>query len=268
MRIRFWGVRGSIAVSGSRYNATGGNTSCVELTHEGHRLVLDAGTGLRALGEHLGFSPQELAICFSHVHWDHIQGFPFFAPGFHPGSELTLIGASTRAGDLRMALEQQMLPPQFPITLRQVQAKLHFRDAIPGELLQHGPFSVLPLWLDHPDPVLAFRVEAGGRSVVYATDHEHAGAITPELVELARDADLLIHDAQYTPDEAPQRRGWGHSTWDEAAEVAQQAGVRKLALFHHDPGRDDGDVAAIEAATRDRFPNSFAAREGRELCLA
>lgn len=268
MRIRFWGVRGSIAVSGARYNATGGNTSCVELVHEGHRLVLDAGTGLRALGEHLGFSAQELAICFSHVHWDHIQGFPFFAPGFHPDSKLTLIGADTRAGDLRMALEQQMLPPQFPITLRQVPAQLTFRDAIPGAVLTHGPFSVLPLWLDHPDPVLAFRVEAGGRSVVYATDHEHAGAITSELVELARDADLLIHDAQYTPDEAPARRGWGHSTWDEATEVAQQAGVAKLALFHHDPGRDDGDVAAIEAAARVRFPNSFAAREGRELCLA
>ncbi len=267
MRIRFWGVRGSIAVSGARYNATGGNTSCVELEHRGHRLVLDAGTGLRALGEALGFSAQKLAICFSHVHWDHIQGFPFFAPGFHPDSELTLIGASTRAGDLRVALEQQMLPPQFPITLRQLQARLDFVDAIPGVPLQHGPFSILPLWLEHPDPVLAFRVEAGGRSVVYATDHEHAGSITPGLVELARDADLLIHDAQYTPEEAPNRRGWGHSSWDEATEVAALAGVGRLALFHHDPGRDDGGVDAIEAAARGQFAHSFAAREGREVVL-
>ncbi|MFZ5482500.1 MAG: MBL fold metallo-hydrolase [Myxococcota bacterium] len=253
MEIKFWGVRGSIAVSGARYARAGGNTSCVELVHAGERLVLDGGTGLRALGEtHVG--PMRAVVLFSHVHWDHIQGVPFFGPAYHPDSELVLVGAG-----LREALAAQMRAPTFPVGLDALRARIEWRDAAP---LQIGPFRATPVALRHPNGVVAWRVEAGGASVVYATDTEHAGVVDPRLVELARGADLLVHDAQYTPEEYPTRRGWGHSTWLEAAEAAVAAKVGRLALFHHDPARDDDTLAVIEDRARARFGGAFAAREG------
>lgn len=272
MDIRFWGVRGSIAVSGSTYLHTGGNTSCVEVVHDGHRLVLDGGTGLRALGDALGFSPQKLTLVFSHVHWDHIQGVPFFTPAFHPDSHLTLIGADRPSGSIRDALARQMKPPQWPIGLDAFRARLDFQGARSGQPFEVGPFRLLPVELDHPDGVLAWRIEAGGKSIVYATDVEHDGHIDRRLLAAAGGTDLLIHDAQYTDDEyrgvaGPSRRGWGHSTWGEAVQCARDARARRLALFHHDPGRPDHHVATIEAAARSRMPHAFAAREGVVVSL-
>jgi phosphoribosyl 1,2-cyclic phosphodiesterase len=253
MEVVFWGVRGSIAVSGARYARAGGNTSCVELRHDGERVILDGGTGLRAMGEaHPG--PLRATVLFSHVHWDHIQGVPFFSPAYHPHSELTLVGEG-----LRRALAAQMRAPTFPVGLDALRARIDWRDAGP---LSVGPFRVTPVPLCHPNGVLAWRVEAGGTSVVYATDVEHAGVVDPRLVELARGADLLVHDAQYTGEEYATRKGWGHSTWAEAAEAAVAAKVGRLALFHHDPGRDDDALAVIEDRARARFAATFAAREG------
>ena len=272
MEIRFWGVRGSIAVSGEQYIHTGGNTSCVEITHEQERLVLDGGTGLRALGDALGFGPQRVTVVFSHVHWDHIQGVPFFAPAFHPGSELTLVGADRPSGSIRDALARQMRPPQWPIGLDAFQARLDFRTARSGQPFEVGPFRLTPIELDHPDGVLAWRIEAGGKSVVYATDIEHAGTLDRRLVRAAAGTDLLVHDAQYTEPEyrgerGPSRRGWGHSTWTEAVRVAQAAEAGRLALFHHDPSRPDSGVGTIERAAQLRFPTAFAAREGAAVAL-
>jgi phosphoribosyl 1,2-cyclic phosphodiesterase len=272
VNIRFWGVRGSIPVSGTRYLRAGGNTTCLEIQSQGHRLILDGGTGLRALGEHLGFQPVDALLLFTHVHWDHIQGVPFFGPAFHPGSSLTLAGASRDSGRLRDALDAQMRPPQFPITLDALQARLAWRDVGSGETFEHGPFRITALELSHPDGVLAWRIEAEGRSVVFATDVEHAGLIDPALVALSEGADLLVHDAQYTGAEyrgeaGPSRAGWGHSTLEEACEVARRAGVGELALFHHDPQRDDDALALLEARARDLFPSSFAAREGAPRAL-
>jgi phosphoribosyl 1,2-cyclic phosphodiesterase len=266
MQVRFWGVRGSIAVSGSQYVATGGNTPCVEVTHEDHRIILDGGTGLRGLGESLGYAPVRATLLFSHVHWDHIQGVPFFAPAWHPDAELTLRGASRDSGSLRDALAAQMQPPRFPVTLEQLTAKLHFEAVTPGTAWEVGPFRVLPAELEHPDGVLAYRIEAGGRSMVYATDVEHAHGLDARLLELAEGADLLIHDAQYQVDEyegrrGPSRRGWGHSTWNDAVEIGRRASVGGLALFHHDPMRADAEVDAIETAARDLFARAFSARE-------
>jgi phosphoribosyl 1,2-cyclic phosphodiesterase len=272
MQVQFWGVRGSISVSGTRYMRTGGNTSCVEILHRGHRLVLDGGTGLRALGDQVGFAPIEATILFSHVHWDHIQGVPFFAPAYHPGSRLVLAGAPRKGGSVKDALMAQMRPPTFPVTLDAFRAELEFVDLAAGSVFQQGPFRIVPSELSHPNGVLAYRIEADGRALVYATDVEHGGCIDERLLELAQGADLLIHDAQYTCEEyrgagGRSRKGWGHSTWREAVEAAEQAGVGRLALFHHDPQRDDDAVAVIEAQARSRFREVFAAREGEVLSL-
>lgn len=269
MNIHFWGVRGSIPVSGEIYHQTGGSTSCVEVRHGEHRVILDAGTGLRALGAEIGCQPVDLTLVFSHVHWDHIQGFPFFLPAFHPGSRITLVGAP----ELPSALDALMRPPTFPLTLQQIPARLDFRILQPGGSLDVGPMKLSAARLAHPDAVLAVRVEASGASVVYATDHEHGRVLDEGLVRFSEGTDLLIHDAQYTEAEylgegGPSRRGWGHSCWDEAVDVARMSGASRLALFHHDPARDDAGVAAIEADAAARFPGAFAAREGCTLAIA
>ena len=265
MQVLFWGVRGSVPVGGPEVARVGGNTTCVELRCGGERLILDGGTGLAALGRAQP-GPIDAMVLFTHVHWDHIQGVPFFGPLFHPASRVRMVGQRTEAGGLREALEAQMRPPTFPVGLDAFAAALTFTDLDPTVPLRHGPFTVHSVALDHPDGVVAFRVEAGGRSVVFATDVEHGDRLDPQLVDLARGADLLIHDAQYTEpeyrgEEGPSRVGWGHSTWEQAVACAGAAGVERLALFHHDPLRDDAGVEAIEARAQERCPRAFAARE-------
>ncbi len=270
MHIQFWGVRGSIAVSGPDTVQTGGNTPCVELRSGGHRLVLDGGTGLQALGRSLGPGPVEMTLLFSHVHWDHIQGVPFFGPLFHPKSEICFLGANRDNGSLRDALRAQMRPPQFPITLDQFNAKLEFRDVVgPFDV---GPFRVFPMDLQHPDGVLAYRIEVEGKSIVYATDVEHGDRIDERLVDLCRGADWVVHDAQYTRDEymgktSFSRRGWGHSSIEDAMETADRAKAKQLVLFHHDPMRTDIQLANLEGAAKVHFPNLCVAREGRAIEL-
>jgi phosphoribosyl 1,2-cyclic phosphodiesterase len=273
MKIRFWGVRGSCAVSGAPYTKTGGNTSCVEVEHDGYRLILDGGTGLRGLGDLLG-APLEATLLFSHVHWDHIQGLPFFTPAYHPGSNLTVIGVDHGEGELAKALQAQMQPPTFPVGLELLQGIREFKTVSPTASFEAGPFKVSVTEQTHPNGCAAFRIEAGGRCVVYATDVEHGCGmgIDPNLVRLSLHADLLIHDAQYLQEEyagtaGPSRKGWGHSTWNEAVQAARLSGADRLALFHHDPGRDDAGVNAIESAARQRFAGAFAAREGQEVVL-
>ena len=153
MDITFWGVRGSIPVSGDRFHRTGGNTTCVSVEHQGHTLILDGGTGLRSLGAHLGFRAIKATLLFTHVHWDHIQGVPFFTPAFHPGSELLLAGADRDSGKLADALAAQMKPPQFPITLAALQARLSWLDLQSNKSFDDGPFTITPLDMKHPDGV-------------------------------------------------------------------------------------------------------------------
>ncbi len=271
MQVRFWGARGSVPVSGERYAWSGGDTPCVEVEHEGYRLILDGGTGLRALGQQVGWQPLEATVLFSHFHWDHIQGVPFFGPAFHPDSQLTFAAVRRESG-LRASLERQMEPPTFPVGLDLLRGVKAFVDLEPAEPFEAGPFTVRPIDQPHPNGVAAFRIEADGRSMVYATDVEHGGQVDPRLVEAAEGVELLIHDAQYHWAEydgqrGPSRRGWGHSTWLEAVAAAQQAGARRLALFHHDPARDDEGVQEIEALARERFPEAFAARQGLVVTL-
>lgn len=279
MRVRFWGVRGSIAAAGPETAQVGGNTSCVELRvgagADERVIVFDAGTGLRRLGEVLlaeaGGKPVAAHLLLSHLHWDHIQGFPFFGPAYVSGNRIRVYAPERCAGggDVRAALDAQMRAPHFPVGLDAMRAELSFGAVAAGAEWSIGAARVQAAAAKHPNGCLAYRVSAGGRSVVYATDTEHdaSGRLDKQLLELARGADVLIYDAQYTVDEYAKRRGWGHSTAEEGARLAEAAGVAQLVLYHHDPTHDDWQIARIEAATRGRFPSTVAAREGLVLTL-
>lgn len=274
MKIRFWGVRGSIASPGHDTAAVGGNTSCVELACGDTRIVLDAGTGLRALGNHLVASgatrePLALTLLLSHYHWDHIQGLPFFVPVYMKDTSLTIVGGQNGVGSVRETLEQQMCAPVFPVRLDEVGARITTREVRLGEVFDVGAATVRVARGNHPGGVVAYRVEHEGKSVVYATDTEHYAVVDPRLVELAAGVDLLVYDAQYTPEEyagtagsGGPKLGWGHSTFEAATTLAKAAGAKKLVLFHHDPTQDDAAVAEKERRARALFADCEAAREG------
>lgn len=264
MDIRFWGVRGSIASPGPETANVGGNTSCVEVMCNSQRIVLDAGTGLRALGNALVATrePQSLSLLLSHFHWDHIQGLPFFVPAYMPQTKLTVVGASDGRHSLRDKLSRQMTEPHFPVQLDDLSAQLTYREARPSSAFELGEVRVKVARLNHPGGVFAYRLEHEGTSLVYATDTEHYACVDPALKNLAQGADVLIYDAQYTEEEYQSKVGWGHSTYVAGAEVAKAAGVKRLVLFHHDPMRTDEGVVAIEKAASALFANTIAAREG------
>jgi phosphoribosyl 1,2-cyclic phosphodiesterase len=273
MNIRFWGVRGSIATPGHDTAGVGGNTSCVELRCGDTRIILDGGTGLRALGNHLVSATREtaeplaLTLLLSHYHWDHIQGLPFFLPVYLKDTSLTIVGGANGVMSVRETLERQMSAPVFPVRLDEVGARIGTREVKLGEVFDVGEARVRVARGNHPGGVVAYRVEHEGKSVVYATDTEHYACVDPALRTLCEGADVLIYDAQYTPEEYKGKVGWGHSTYVAGADLARSAGVGTYVLFHHDPTRSDGAVAAIEARARELFGSSLAAREGMELDL-
>jgi phosphoribosyl 1,2-cyclic phosphodiesterase len=261
--IEFLGVRGSMAAPGAKTAEVGGNTSCVAVSAGGTRIVLDAGTGLRGLGERLvQRGPSETTILLSHLHWDHIQGLPFFTPIFIPGNRVRVVSGPNGVMPLEAALGRQMQAPFFPVSFDQVSPQVSAAEVRPGVTFDVGAARVRAARLNHPDPVYGYRIEHGGKAVVYATDTEHFACVDPTLLSLARDADVLIYDAQYTPEEYPGKVGWGHSTFEAAAQLARAAGVGTLVLFHHDPRRGDDQVAAIESRARELHADTIAAREG------
>ncbi len=279
MRISFYGVRGSIATAGETTRRYGGNTPCVAIEAAGQPIILDAGTGIRKLGSDLtraaGASPVHANLLFSHLHWDHIQGFPFFGPAYVPGNRIDVWHVRSGASDplVRDVLADQMRPPTFPVGLEVMGAQLCFHEIEQGQVIRVGQARLRHAAVDHPNGCFAWRIEQGQRSVVYATDLEHDVDEPPAaLIELARGADVLIYDAMYTPEEyagvgGPSRRGWGHSTFEGGARVAELAGVGSLVLFHHDPAHDDGFMDALAARARRRFANTLVAAEGMVLEL-
>jgi phosphoribosyl 1,2-cyclic phosphodiesterase len=269
LSIRFWGVRGSCPSPGPETASVGGNTSCVEVVAGNTRIALDAGTGLRRLGADLlarSRGPIELTVLLSHVHWDHIQGLPFFAPIYVPGTRVRLAGGVTGT-PLKDTLRRQMSAPTFPVDWNDVPAERSYVELRDGMTTRIGDAQVRTARANHPDAVFAYRVEHDGHAVVYATDTEHYACVDPRLVALARDADVLVYDAQYLPEEYAGKVGWGHSTYEAGAALARAANVGKLVLFHHDPGRTDHAVAAIERRARDVFDDVTAAREGMTIEL-
>ena len=234
------------------------------------RIIVDAGSGIRALGQRLrdAGGRVEADILLSHYHYDHLQGLPFFAPLAEPGNRFVFHGPRRESRSVQDVLEGQMVPPYFPVTLDEVaRAQLEFRSIQPGEPFSIGPVQITSAELEHPGGNLGYRFEYGGRSLVYASDVEHTDTPAEALVELARGADVLLHDAMYTADEYEERRGWGHSTWGGALATAEAARVKKLVLFHHDPERDDRALDGLLRLVRRSFPETIAATEGTTLRL-
>ncbi len=270
MRIRFWGVRGSIASPGPETAHVGGNTSCVEVVCGKNRIVLDAGTGLRGLGNQLLRDGDSLALTLllSHYHWDHIQGLPFFVPVYMKQTDLTIVGGDNGLMSVRQALEAQMSAPLFPVRLDEVGARMTTREVKMNEVFEVGDAKITVAKGNHPGGVMAYRIDYDGKSLVYATDTEHYACVDPALKRLSEGADLLVYDSQYTPDEYKTKVGWGHSTYVEGAELARSAGVGTYVLFHHDPTRTDEGVADLEASAQALHASSVAAREGMEIDLS
>lgn len=264
MQIKFWGVRGSIASPGPETAGVGGNTSCVEVECGKTRLVLDAGTGLRGLGNALAKEegPLALTLLLSHYHWDHIQGLPFFVPVYMKSTELAIVGGANGLMSVREALEHQMTAPVFPVRLDEVGARIKTCEVKPGDVFVVGEATIRVGRGNHPGGAVVYRIEHEGRSLVYATDTEHYACVDPALRALAEGADVLIYDSQYTPEEYRSKVGWGHSTYVAGAELARAAGVGTYVLYHHDPTRSDRGVVEVEARARELFPASVAAREG------
>lgn len=277
MRIRFWGVRGSVAVPGPETVQVGGNTSCTEVRCGSTLLVLDCGTGMRLLGQSLlSEMPMEAHVFFSHVHWDHIQGFPYFTPAFVRGNTFHLYGGNNVSRTLEETLAGQMDYPSFPVHLTEMGARMSFNDLYEGQVIQLGAdrnIKVTNVRGNHPNGVFAYRIDYDGHAIVYATDTEHYSIVDPKLKKLAKDVDVLIYDAMYLPEEytgeagGGPKTGWGHSTYEHAALLAKAAGAKKLVLFHHDPTQNDQAVAEKERRAQGVFPNCVAAREGLTIDL-
>ncbi|MEQ8700664.1 MAG: MBL fold metallo-hydrolase [Bauldia litoralis] len=269
--IRFWGVRGTIACPGPKYARYGGNTSCIEVCCGDYRFILDGGTGLRPLGEKLLAAGQslELDLYLTHTHLDHIAGLPFFPPMFKPGNKIRLLCGHLHDSDekLRDVIVRMTAAPLFPVPLEAFSAELSFVDFRSGETLQPRPGVVIRTApLNHPNGATAYRIEFGGKSACYVTDCEHReGELDEPLLDFIRGTDIFIYDSTFTDDEYPKFRGWGHSTWQEGARLAEAAGVGEFVIFHHAPEHPDAVMDGIAEAAHARFARSIVAREGMVL---
>jgi phosphoribosyl 1,2-cyclic phosphodiesterase len=290
--VKFWGTRGSIPTPGYRTQRYGGNTPCVEVRHEQTVIICDAGSGIRELGLEMmrraASAPITAHLLISHTHWDHIQGFPFFTPAYVPSTTLYIHGASNADRSSYQLLTGQMDSAHFPVKFSDANAKLIAGDFEDARSSIDG-VGVQSYAQNHPGGSLGFVFTQGGSKVVYGTDNEidqqllNAAAVNadpatprqfpPELLEAVRDADLFIADAQYDDAEYPKRIGWGHARASTVVDLAIEAKVKQVALFHHDPMHSDGEIDQKVGACRARVANArpahrpvvFAAREGMEL---
>jgi phosphoribosyl 1,2-cyclic phosphodiesterase len=270
--VQFWGVRGSIPSPGLHTVRYGGNTPCVEMQVGGKRLIFDGGTGLHVLGQSLlPQMPIEAHIFFTHSHWDHVQGFPFFTPGFVRGNDFHIYGAIAPDGStVEQRLNDQMLHPNFPVPLQIMQANLDFYNVKAGEPIKINDIIVETAPLNHPGEAVGYRVNWRDGAAVYITDTEHfADRLDENVMWLSRNADILIYDSTYTDEEyhSPKlpKIGWGHSTWQEAVKIAKAANVKTLVIFHHDPAHDDVFLDRVGEEAAVQFPGAIMAREGMVL---
>ena len=271
MKVKLYGTRGSIPVCESQYQKYGGNTTCILIRTDEKNIILDAGTGIRNLGKELHEcedSCNDIFIGFSHFHWDHIQGFPFFLPAYDHRRELTITTISKEAKfkNLKTIFKTQMRTEYFPIPLESMGAKLNFQHE-DNDLFTINDIKISTAEHNHPGGALSYKIETGGKSVVFCTDVEHGKGLDERVLRLADGADLLIHEGMYTDEEIKLRPGWGHSSWQQAIRVAKEAKVKKLIITHHDPDHDDDFLDQVERESKDLFGDVVLARDKMEILL-
>jgi phosphoribosyl 1,2-cyclic phosphodiesterase len=270
--VKFWGVRGSIACPSPDHVRYGGNTSCVEVGAGDYRFILDAGTGIRALGKtFLQSDIRRIYLLLSHTHWDHINGLPFFGPAYDQRRRMHILAGHLKGQGLSIegVLDHQMREPVFPVPLDAMKAIVEFEDFNAGDVFEL--FSGVRLRtapLNHPNGATGYRIEHAGRSACYVTDTEHVPGQTDErILRLIDGADLVIYDSTYTQDEFADHVGWGHSTWNEGVRLCRMAGAKQLAIFHHDPDHDDIAMDRIQAEAQAAWSGTIIARECMTLRL-
>ena len=281
MRIKFWGTRGSVPVPGKDTITYGGNTTCLEITLESGRIIIiDAGTGIRKLGEKLlrEKKNRDIHLIITHIHWDHVLGFPFFNPIFDPSSNILIDGHFNCLKGLRYTFDNKMGDGFFPIKFDDLKANIKYIAKLVNGPLEIDSVLIESIPLQHPQGGVGFRFREGDKTLVFITDNElredaWIGRTPEEYAKFSKNADVLIHDSQYTPEEIDARRGWGHSDYRSTYELARNADVKKLILFHHDPPRTDTEMQKIEVicedlAKKDKFDITIeAAKENSEFEL-
>lgn len=278
MRIRFWGTRGSVATPGPDTIRYGGNTSCVEVQEGDTLLILDAGTGIRPLGDALSRDIRRVDLLLTHLHMDHIQGLGFFDPLFWPELEVHVWGPSSTTLDLHTRLSRYLSPPLFPVRLRDLPSQPRLHDAVATRQFEIGPFSVEARLVCHPGPTVGYRITSGAGVLTYLPDHEPTLGIDAlpsdpawiPGIDLALGADVLIHDAQFTAEQYPRHIGWGHSSIPQCLDFATAAEVGCLVPFHHDPSHSDDALDRLYEAVRSERNLPFElspAMEGKTLEL-
>ena len=272
MKVAFWGTRGSLASPGTDTARYGGNTSCVSVQgDEGSLIVLDAGTGIRNLGQSLPSTLKQAHILLTHLHMDHIQGLPFFAPLRRPGAEIHIWGPASTTLALDARLQKYLSPPLFPVSVRELAANLHFHE-LPSDVMEIGEFTVHAQLIIHPNPTIGYRIQSRNAAVTYLPDHEPALSGRTFGTEnswtsgynLAEGADLLIHDTQYTEEEYRSRLGFGHSSIVHAFQFAGLCDVKHFAPFHHDPTHNDDMLDRMFEQTIDGMQPSYKVTPSRE----
>lgn len=271
LKLRFWGVRGSIPTADDDKLKVGGNTPCIAIQYGNEPpVIIDAGTGLRQLGLHLSTLRQEFvraSILFSHFHWDHIQGLPFFTPLYSERVQLDMY-AGVPVAALRKTLEGQMKEPYFPVPFAAAHSRRVYHE-VEASGCTIGSLKVVPVPLNHPGGATGYRIDSPEASIIYVSDHEHGRReIDDRIASQAAGCDLLIYDAHFTPEEYPHFIGWGHSTWLEGTKLAHRAGIGKLVLFHHSPSRTDEEAQLLLSHSRQEFSSTQLACENQEISLA
>jgi len=273
MKIKFWGSRGSIPVPDSRMMKYSGNTTCVEIVFDNKVFIIDAGTGIRKLGEDLiKRNISDIDIFITHTHWDHIQGFPFFKPIYEEGTNINIFGCSSSYKHLKTIFSKQMSYEYFPVRFSDLKSEINF-----SEICDKQYDLIKIIRTNHPIPTLGYKIEKDNMSFVFLTDNELQSEKTitkwDEFVGFCRDATYLVHDTQFTDEEYKDRKGWGHSTFEQAIMLARDSGVKNLGFFHHDPDRVDSELDGLEKKYKDickrkgyKF-NIFAIKEMTELSL-
>ena len=266
MNITLWGVRGSIPTTSPETKEYGGNTSCVEVDADGWLLLLDGGSGIQRLNYTRNITNSRVDILLTHLHMDHIQGLGFFGPLFNPACEIHIWGPASMAQSLRARLGRYFSPPLFPVYFRNITSKLILHE-IAKTSFTIGPFTIQSDYVIHPGPTLGFRIQHRHKVFTYIPDHEFALAYDNNKAddirwlsgsELVEGADLLLHDAQYTPEEYMAKQGWGHSSMEDTIQFARLNGVKKLLLFHHDPMRSDEQLHSMLSQLKEKFGETVA----------